>query len=213
MRIESGIARIAAGLIAAIAWGGLLEEFMAVTAQGVSAAESAWIILRYFTVLTNLLAAVVLTGVAFGLRAAQSQRLLALLALSILFVGVVYVVLLRGPEELSGKALIADIIMHYVVPSLIVLFWLLFAPKGALRWSDALLWSAYPLAYFVYAPTRGALDGIYPYPFMDVPKAGWASVFTAVVIILALYILVGLIFVWLGRRLDGPAAKRVSTTH
>ena len=211
MRIESGVARIAAGVIAAIAWGGLLEEFMAVTAQGVSVAESAWIILRYFTVLTNLLAAAVFTGVAFGLRAAQSQRLLALLALSILFVGVVYVVLLRGLVELSGKALIADMIMHYVVPFLIVLFWLLFAPKAALRWSDALLWSAYPLAYFFYALTRGASDGIYPYPFMDIPKAGWPSVLTAVVIILALYILVGLVLVWLGRWLDGPLRKPVST--
>ena len=78
------------------------------------------------------------------------------------------------------------------------LFWLLFAPKGALRWRDPLLWAIYPLAYFAYALTRGASDGKYPYPFMDIPAVGWPSALTTVAIILILYLLVGLVLVWLG---------------
>ena len=205
MHIESGLARTAAGSIALIAWIGLLVQLIAVTAQVGSATEAVWVILRYFTVVTNLLAAVVLTGLALGQSAFQSQRLLGLLALSILFVGAVYVVLLRGLVELSGGALIADIILHYVVPSLASLFWLLFAPKGDLHWPDPLLWTIYPLGYFAYALTRGAFDGKYPYPFMDIPKIGWSSALTTVMIILVLYLLVGLILIWLGRRFKAGA--------
>ena len=211
MRIESGAARIAAGAIALIAWVGLVLQFNSVTDQGRSAAEAAWIILRYFTVVTNLMAAVVLTGIASGQSAFRSQRLLGLLALSILFVGVVYVVLLRGLVELSGGALIANTLLHYVVPALTPLFWLLFAPKDALRWRDPLLWAIYPLAYFAYALTRGASDGKYPYPFMDIPKVGWPSALATVAIILIVYLTVGLVFVWLGRRIGGSNRKAISS--
>ena len=144
------------------------------------------------------------TGIALGQPAFRSQGLLGLMTLSILFVGAVYVLLLRGLVELSGGAATANVILHYIVPSLAPLFWLLFAPKGALKWRDPLLWASYPLAYFAYALARGAVDGKYPYPFMDIPKVGWASALTTVAIILIAYLLVGMIFVWLGRLLDRP---------
>ena len=124
------------------------------------------------------------------------------MTLSILFVGAVYVLLLNGLVELSGGAATANLILHYIVPGLALLFWLLFAPKGALKWGDPVLWAIYPLAYFAYALARGASDGKYPYPFMDIPKVGWASAPTTVAIILVTYLLVGTAFVWLGRSLN-----------
>ena len=211
MRIESGAARIAAGAIALVAWAALVLQFNSETDQGHSDAGAVWIILRYLTVVTNLMAAVVLTGIALGQSAFRSQRLLGLLALSILFVGAVYFVLLRGSVELSGGALIANTLLHYAVPSLTPLFWLLFAPKDALRWRDPLLWAIYPLIYFAYALTRGASDGKYPYPFMDIPKVGWPAALTTVAIILVVYLVVGLIFVWLGRRIGGSNGKAISS--
>lgn len=202
MRIESGVARAAAGAIALIGWVGLAVQLSAVTDQVGSMAGAIWIMLRFFTILTNLIVAVVLTGIALGQPAFRSQSLLGLMTLSILFVGAVYVLLLRGLVELSGGAATANVILHYIVPSLAPLFWLLFAPKDALKWRDPLLWAGYPLAYFAYALARGAVDGKYPYPFMDIPKVGWASALTTVAIILIAYLLVGMIFVWLGRLLD-----------
>ncbi|ADL01098.1 Pr6Pr family membrane protein [Brevundimonas subvibrioides] len=199
MRIETASARVAAGLIALLAWIGLAVQFVAVTAQVGSVTEAVWVMLRYFTVLTNLLAALVLTGLAVGQSACRSPRLLGLLTLSILFVGVVYAVLLRGLLELSGGALFADTVMHYVVPSLVPVFWLLFAPKGALRWHDPVIWAVYPVAYFVYALARGASDGKYPYPFMDIPVVGLPSALATVAIILILYLAAGLLLVGLGR--------------
>ena len=202
MRIESGPGRGTAGVIALIGWVGLAVQLSAVIHQVGSAAGAVWIMLRFFTILTNLIAAAVFTGLALGQPAFRSQGLLGLMTLSILFVGAVYVLLLRGLVELSGGAATADLILHYLVPSLAPLFWLLFAPKGALKWRDPVLWAIYPLAYFAYALVRGASDGKYPYPFMDIPKVGWASALTTVAIIFIAYLLVGTVFVWLGRLLD-----------
>ncbi len=59
------------------------------------------------------------------------------------------------------------------MPLLVPLFWLAFDPKGHLRRHDPLLWLLLPLAYYAYGLTRGALEGRYPYPFMDVARIGW----------------------------------------
>ena len=202
MRMETGTARAAAAVIAIIGWVGLSLQLSAVIDQVGSAAGAMWVMLRFFTILTNVIAAAVFTGIAFGQPAFRSQSLLGLMTLSILFVGAVYVLLLRGLVELSGGAATANLILHYIVPGLTLLFWLLFAPKGALKWGDPVLWAIYPLAYFAYALVRGASDGKYPYPFMDIPKVGWTSAVTTVAIILVAYLLVGTFFVWLGRLLD-----------
>ena len=202
MRMETGTARAAAAVIAIIGWVGLSVQLSAVIDQVGSAAGAMWVMLRFFTILTNVIAAAVFTGIAFGHPAFRSQSLLGLMTLSILFVGAVYVLLLRGLVELSGGAATANLILHYIVPGLTLLFWLLFAPKGALKWGDPVLWAIYPLAYFAYALVRGASDGKYPYPFMDIPKVGWISALTTVAIILVAYLLVGTVFVWLGRLLD-----------
>lgn len=201
MRIESGTARTAAGVIALIGWVGLALQFSSTTEQVGSAAGAVWVMLRYFTILTNVLTAVVFTGVALGRPAFQSQSLLGLVTLSILFVGVVYNLLLRGLVELSGGAATADLILHYIVPILAPLFWLLCAPKGSIPWRHAGLWAVYPLAYMVYALTRGASDGRYPYPFMDVPKVGWSSTLTTIAIMIVAYLVVGFVLIWLGRLL------------
>ena len=206
MRIETGTARAAAGVIAIIGLVGLSVQLSAVIDQVGSAAEAIWVMLRFFTILTNVIVAIVYNGIALGQPAFRSQSLLGLMTLSILFVGAVYVLLLRGLVELSGGAATANLILHYIVPGLALLFWLLFAPKGALKWRDPVLWAIYPLAYFAYALVRGASDGKYPYPFMDVPKVGWTSALTTVAIILVVYLLVGTFFVWSGRLLD-PTRK------
>ena len=130
MRIETRVARAAAAIIALIGWVGLAVQLGAVTEQVGSAAEAVWIMLRFFTILTNLVVAVVLTGIALGQPTFRSQSLLGLMTLSILFVGAVYVLLLRGLVELSGGAAIANLILHYIVPGLVPLFWLLFVPQG-----------------------------------------------------------------------------------
>ncbi|MBA2770425.1 MAG: Pr6Pr family membrane protein [Sphingomonas sp.] len=165
--------RAAAALIAAVTWAGLAIQFSATYAGHGSAAETLWVLLRYFTIITNLLVAALMTLIAVGRRV--STFALGGVTLAILLVGVVYMLLLRGLVALEGAALLADRLLHYAVPLLMTAFWLASGPKGRLRWRDPLLWSLYPLAYFGYALLRGATDGKYPYPFMNVGEIGAAQ--------------------------------------
>lgn len=97
----------------------------------------------------------------------------------------------------AAAALVADILLHKVSPVLMVIWWLLFAPRARLKWSAPFWWGAYPLSYFAYALARASLDGKYPYPFMDVGKIGWLQTALNALGIAMAFILAGLLLVWI----------------
>jgi hypothetical protein len=203
MNTETRTARVAAGLIALIVWVGLAVQFSAVVGQNGSVTESVWVLIRYFTILTNLLAALFLTRIAFDKSALDSAVLLGGLTMSMVFVGVIYVLFLRGLLELSGGASLANFILHYVAPILVLLFWLAFVPKGALRNSNPLLWVIYPLAYGAYALARGTDDGKFAYPFIDVAAIGWLQASTNIFLMSLSFLTAGFAMVCLDRVLGG----------
>ena len=194
--------RILAIAIALLAWVGLAVQFSAVLEQTGLVAETFWVMLRYFTITTNLLAAVVMTGIALGKAAFGSPVLLGGLTLAMVFVGLVYVLFLRGQIELSGGARLADFLLHYVTPVSVLLFWLVFARKGALRHSDPFFWAIYPLAYAVYAIARGAVDNKYAYPFIDAAQIGWQQTAINVLLMLLSFLAAGFALVWVDRRVS-----------
>jgi hypothetical protein len=182
-----------AALIAAVAWAALGIQFYATFSANGSLPETIWILLRFFTIITNLLVATIMTAVAMDRR--MSPFLMGGLALAIGLVGVIYMTLLRGLVHLEGSALLADTLLHYVVPIAMVLYWLAIAPKFGLQWHYPLLWSLYPLAYFAYAIVRGSIDGRYPYPFMDVAKLGAGQTTLNAIWLAAAFVIAGLLMV------------------
>ena len=185
----------AAALVAFICWAGLAIQFNATFANQHHLVPTLWVLLRFFTVITNLAVAIVMTWVAIGGR--PSAMLLGWITISILLVGVVYMTLLRGLVELSGGALLADTLLHKVSPVATALWWLLFAPRKKLQWKDALIWCLYPLGYFAYALARGHYEHKYPYPFMDVGKLGWTQTLINAGGIAMAFILAGFALVWI----------------
>ena len=185
----------AAAIVALICWAGLAIQFSATYANQHDVVTTLWILVRFFTVLTNLALAIIMTWVAIGRRI--SPFLLGGITLAILLVGVVYMTLLRGLIELSGGALLADTLLHKVSPVVMALWWLFFAPRAKLKKSDPIWWAAYPLAYFVYALVRGHYEGKYPYPFVDLGKLGPVQTAINAGGIAMAFILAGLALVWI----------------
>lgn len=186
--------RAGAALVAIVCWAGLAVQFSATYGAQHDVATTLWILARFFTILTNVLVAIAMTGIAIGRRG--SAFVLGGLTLAILLVGIVYAFLLAGLHELRGPALVADVLLHKVSPVLMALWWLLFAPRAKLKWSAPLWWGVYPFAYFAYALARASTDGKYPYPFMDIPKIGWLQTAINAGGIALAFILAGLILVW-----------------
>jgi hypothetical protein len=189
--------RFAAAFVAIICWSGLAVQFSATFASQQDIGATLWILARYFTVITNLLLALTMTAVMIGRKV--SAFLLGGITLSILLVGIVYATLLQGLVHLSSGALVADILLHKASPVAMALWWLFFAPKRALKWDAPAKWVLFPLVYFGYALARGAADGRYPYPFMDVGDLGWPQTLLNAGGVAMGFVLAGFALVWLDR--------------
>lgn len=194
-------ARLFAALVALVAATGLAIQFAATLAEQGALAQALWVLVRFFTILTNLLLAVVFGALALGRTDIATPSRLGGATLAILLVGIVYALLLDGLHRLSGGAFVADILLHKVTPVLAPLGWLVAAPKGHLRARDPWLWTLYPLVYFVYAVLRGMGEGVFAYPFLNYPAHGWLHVSVHAVIMAAGFLLVGHGLLWLDRRL------------
>ncbi len=146
--------------------------------EGASLAEGVWIYLCYFTVLTNTFVVLVLARAALAPQSRtglNAPRIELMAVTSILFVGAVYNLLLASQWDPQGLRKLNDVILHVASPLLFTLFWLL-RSHGALNWRDALYCALWPGAYSVYALTRGAVDGFYPYYFINPGTMPWFQV-------------------------------------
>lgn len=191
------IGRIGAAIVALTALAGLAIQYDATLAQTGSITATLWVMLRFFTILTN--GAVVLTFGAVAIRRRVTPRWMGGVLLAILLVGIIYGLLLRGLLSLSGGALLADTLLHKVTPLLTPLWWMVFARKGLLGWRDPWVWAIFPAAYLPYALLRGAMDGVYAYPFINVTKLGIGQVALNALLIAAGFVAAGYALVWIDR--------------
>lgn len=190
--------RVGAGIVALVAIAGLLVQFYATFAQTGSVGETLWTLLRFFTVLANILVAGALGAIAIGARV--SARLIGGMLLAILLVGIVYGLLLRGLLSLSGGALLADTLLHKVTPLLAPLWWIAFARKGRFGRRDPWIWAIFPAAYLPYALLRGMAEGTYAYPFINVAKLGMGQVALNAALIAIGFVIAGHVLVWIDGR-------------
>ena len=194
--------------MAVLGWSGLaLQLYLVLLARwetGASVIGGVVAFFSFFTVLTNTLVAVVLTytGVAgqskcrrFFLQPWVSSGI----AVSIIVVGVAYSLLLRNLWQPQGLQWLANELLHDVMPLVFSLYWWFFVPKGTLRIRHIGLWILYPIAYFAYTLLRGHLMGVYPYPFVDVDKLGYALAVVNALGILAGFIAVAVVLIALDR--------------
>lgn len=176
LKRRTQLARLSAAVIAAIAWTGLATQLLASIELAGSVPSAVWAMLRYFTILTNLAVAFVMSAAALDLKRIATPLMLGGVTASIILVGIVYALLLSGLLELSGGAAAADLINHRVTPLLMALYWLIVVPKRSLPAAAPLIWIVPPLAYFPYAMVRGMAEGFYAYPFLNIDSIGWTGV-------------------------------------
>jgi TRAP-type C4-dicarboxylate transport system permease small subunit len=143
----------------------------------------------YFTIESNIL--VLATTARLARDAAYDAprwRVVRIAAVSgITVTGLVHWFLLRPLLHLDGADLVADKVLHLVVPILAVLGWLAFGPRPRIDWPACLRAALWPLAWLVVMLASGAVTGWYPYPFLDHREHGWDHVAVVCVGILVLF--------------------------
>lgn len=103
---------------------------------------------------------------------------------------------------------IDNYIVHYAVPLMTFADWVIFGKTHPLSYSCAITWTVIPLIYTVFSLIRGSIgkeipgsSSRFPYYFIDPDKQGWKRVCINVVIILFLFILIGLLLLWLHKQI------------
>ena len=102
--------------------------------------------------------------------------------------GVVYHVARAHLLELDSWDLVADQILHTVVPILAVLGWFIFGPRGLAPRRVVWLSLLFPIIWMAFTIIRGAIVHWYPYPFADVSALGYGKVTLNGLWILLLYL-------------------------
>ena len=169
----------------------------------------------FFTIQSNLLGvAVFLALVARGDRprtpVTELFRGAAVVYLTVTFV--VVIAFLSG-EDVQLDLQWVDFVLHKFFPVVVVLDWLIDPPTVRLTWRTALAWLAYPLAWMTLTLLRGALDGWYPYPFLDPANGGYANVAVSFVTILGFFLVIGGAVVALGNVRGGHSDDRLVLTR
>lgn len=158
----------------------------------------------YLTIWSNVL--VFATAALLAVDPARDGRVWRALHLNAIVIcfggGVVHFFLLRPLLDLDGADLLADKLLHLVVPLFAVVGWLAFGPRGQATRDDVRPFLVLPVGWLVYTLIRGEFVEWYPYPFIDVNEHGYAVVAATCVGVAALMLALALGAVWLDRRLD-----------
>lgn len=180
-----------------------------VPANGLTVLQAIGRFFIFFTILTNLLVAICLTSIIFfpasGIaRFFSGPSNQAAIVVYIFIVGLIYNIILRQLWEPEGWQRVTDELLHVIVPVLFTVYWLLFVVKGSLTWKHPFSWLLYPAVYLVYALSRGAIEGYYAYPFIDIPKSGYIRVTINATGILILFLVTGFMVVAIDKWLSRP---------
>lgn len=174
--------------------------------------------ISYFTILTNILAALVLSapsdragsasadagdapGGFFARPAVAGGTMVYMLAVLL-----AYVFVLRVVWHPHGNQAISDILLNILTPLLYIVYWFRYVPKGWLRGAHVGWWLVYPAVYLIFTLLHGIRSGFYPYPYVDTIKLGDATAVMNCGIMLAGIAVLGWIGVMIDRRMSASAS-------
>ncbi|MGG7463286.1 Pr6Pr family membrane protein [Plantibacter sp. YIM 135347] len=167
----------------------------------------------YFTIESNLL-----VGVAAGMLAARPDRdgaVWRVLRIGSMFgitvTLIIYHVLLAPLAAFTGVAAVSNIGLHYVVPVVAILGWILFGPHPSVTWRALFFAAIWPASYIVLTVIQGAITGFYPYPFVNITELGFVTVALNGVGVVLLLLAVGTVYLLADRlitRAQRPTLQR-----
>lgn len=165
----------------------------------------------YFTILSNIIAALCFTGLLFRPSSFFAKpQLLTAATVYMIVVGLTYNTILRPLWSPQGWDRVADELLHLVLPLMILIYWMIFVPKKDLRWKDILPGLIYPAVYCIVILIRGAFTKWYPYPFLDAAKLSSLKLFVNITGMICLFLIVYTLVTLAAVKLTDRTAKEIA---
>lgn len=182
--MKSSFANIARIALGTLGLSSVLIEVIVLTNEHVFNAANFF---SFFTIISNTLAGCYL--IYFGITnndSAPSQAFRGAITLYMLMTGIIFAALLAGLDNVRLTAVPWDnIVLHYIMPIILVVDWLIAPPKDVITKKVTLLWIVFPLLYVLYSLVRGSITGWYPYPFLNPSLSSYTqALFTSAIIAL-----------------------------
>lgn len=161
----------------------------------------------FFTIESNILAAVVLLAFGLNLVGSPPSRTAELVrgaaVLYMVTTGIVYGLLLSGyTDELQTATPWVNNVVHRIFPVVLLADWLIRPPAVQISVREALVWLTFPIVYLVYSLIRGPIVDWYPYPFLNPDNdGGYGGVAAVAVGIAAGVIAMTWLVTWVGNHL------------
>lgn len=150
-------------------WANVPGDFAAKTANFFS----------YFTIESNIIAfttlAIAGTHAWLGTNPRWLEILRGAATVYMSITGVVYSLLLSN-IDVNTPIPWVNVVLHYTIPTIMVIDWLVDLPKTRISIKTSLIWLTYPLLYLAYSLIRGPIAGWYPYPFLNPANGGYTTV-------------------------------------
>lgn len=176
--------------------------------------EFRWRVLNYYTLLSNLICLIyMIWGLSLNYMDSDknagvydtASRIEAGVVFCITITMLIYNFILAPIQISMGLEYkvfsVSNILLHYILPTLMILDWLLFARKGAVKQYDPFIWLSIPYLYFIFILIRAHLVGViprtkspYPYQFMDVDALGWEHFFINAAGLTLFFLVVGYMY-------------------
>ena len=134
----------------------------------------------------------------------SNPKTLTAINVYILVVGLVYNLVLRPLREAKGLEILADELLHAVVPLLFMIFWIFFVEKSRLNWKDAYAWLIYPFVYLVYSLIRGSIIKQYPYFFIDANILKPMEILINCLMLFIAFLILSWLFIGIGKLISKP---------
>jgi len=152
----------------------------------------------FFTILTNILVAIVFT--ANWLQPKNSFQFFnkpntqLAIAVYIFVVGFVYNTILRFIWQPKGWDKVADELLHLIIPIVYILFWYFKFSKKEINYKSVFGWLLFPIIYIVIVMIRAYFSGYYPYPFLHVENLGVEKVIYNSILMTLFFVIVSFVF-------------------
>lgn len=192
-------------LLAAISWFALVTQFiLMISNRVVGIPETILRFFCFFTILSNILVAVIFTSELFNDKSKTNFFLNSVtqsaVAVYITIVGIVYNGILRFIWQPQGLQRFVDELLHLVIPLLYVIFWYANVTKPELRYKQIFIWLIFPAFYCVVVLFLGSFSNYYPYPFLNVNNLGMFQVILNSIYLTLFFGIVSLVFVRINLR-------------
>lgn len=137
----------------------------------------------FFTIQSNLIGVAAFSWLVANGGRPRSRGLELFRGAAAVYLTVTFfvVIFLLSGVDVQLQLVWVDIVLHKIFPIIVVLDWILDPPTMRLSSRDVLLWLAYPLVWTALTLVRGAIDGWYPYPFLNPANGGYGQVAITVV--------------------------------